>query len=118
MIIDLEGKLGRKLIEHGVTKDEILATDFVTWPCAGALTAPISAKRVTVFVPRAWIGNQTGYGYAFRHEFYHVRQARTWGRVSYWMKHVAARIKTRSMLAKDDPVEIGAYDAERKFLAE
>ena len=74
------------------------------------------AQRATIFCPRAWIADQRGYGYGFRHELCHVAQARRWGFLGYWRRHLAARLRTRSLLAKDDPVEVEAYAAERRFI--
>ena len=115
MMIDPGSDLGRRLIASGVPEVDLLHTRIRVWRFQGALTAALPGGRATILCPRTWIEDQKGYGYAWRHETVHVAQAARWGFVGYWRRHLAARLRTRSLLAKDDPVEIEAYEAERAF---
>ena len=53
-----------------------------------------------------------------RHEFCHVRQMLEWGTMTYLGRHIAARIRTRSILARDSDVERPCYEAQYRAQAE
>ena len=52
-----------------------------------------------------------------RHELCHVQQGEDWGVLGYWSRHIWARIKSRSMGAKENDVERHCYEALREVAA-
>ncbi|GEM_PF-1760116 len=52
-----------------------------------------------------------------RHELCHVQQGEDWGTLGYWRRHIWARIKSRSMAAKETDVECCCCDALREVSA-
>jgi hypothetical protein len=52
-----------------------------------------------------------------RHELCHVQQGEDWGMLTYWRRHIWARITSRSMGAKETDVERCCYDALREVAA-
>lgn len=116
MIADPDSELGRRLQAAGVPDSDLLRTRSAAWPLGGALTVALPGG-CAILHPRAWREHPGAYGYAWRHELVHVEQARRWGFLGYWRRHISARLRTRSLLAESDPVEAEAYAAQRAFSA-
>jgi hypothetical protein len=47
------------------------------------------------------------------HEFCHVDQARRWGTLSYYRRHIWERVKARDLYVRESYVEAPCYDAGR-----
>lgn len=69
-----------------------------------AITLPVPFCGPVIFHKRPLEGA------LLRHELCHVRQLRRWGNIPYVCKHVWARVTSRSLMAKDHPVEKECYD--------
>ena len=127
MKISPDSGVGRRLLGFGVTEEEIAATHVFCWDMqvGAAVTLPLPNGAAVVlakdrYLPQDPTGRlQDGRHVALlRHEFCHVRQIREWGVLTYLGKHIAARIQTRSILARDSDVERPCYEAQRRALAE
>lgn len=87
---------------------------------ADALTVVWPFGKATVFIKSEFIETDdsgeipVGWHLALiRHELYHVEQGRKWGFVGYWACHLWARVKHRSIKAKEASVEAPAYELQR-----
>ena len=79
----------------------------IYWPFHSALTLPLD--KPTIFTCKdhwkTWIV----------HEEYHVKQIERMVRWKYLKAHIAARLRSRSIWAKNEPIEKEAYDAQKKY---
>lgn len=122
-----DSTVGQRLTAFGVAPNEMAATHVFCWnlQAGGALTLPLSNQTAVILAKRRYLPQtqegelQDGRHIALvRHEFCHVRQIRDWGAITYLIKHVWARIKTRSILAVDSDVERPCYEAQARALVE
>lgn len=128
MRIAPDSDVGRRLVGFGVTEPELVATHVFCWDVqvGAALTLPLGGGSAVIlakgrYLPRAPVGGALRDGRhvaLILHEFCHVRQIREWGCLTYLGKHVAARIRTRSLLAVDSEVERPCYEAQARAEAE
>ena len=127
MNISPDSVVGRRLLGFGVTEEELAATRVFQWDVqpGAAGTSPLSGETATILAKGRYLPLDSrgqlrdGRHVALLlHEFCHVRQIREWGALRYLGKHIAARIQTRSILARDSDVERPCYEAQRRALAE
>ncbi len=127
MKIQPDSVAGRRLLAFGVTEEEMAATHVFCWDCqfGAAVTLPLSDRAAVIlaksrYLPQASVGvlSDGRHVALIRHEFCHVRQVREWGALKYICRHIAARIKTRSILARESDVEKPCYEAQARALAE
>ena len=127
MEISPDSVVGRRLLGFGVTGEEIAATRVFQWDLqlGAALTLPLSDHTAVILAKDRYVPLDSrgqlldGRHVALLvHEFCHVRQIREWGALTYLGKHIAARIETRSILARESDVERPCYEAQRRALAE
>ena len=111
---------GQKLMSFGVTAQELDAASFLRldWQFGSAVTLALPGGKCLVLIKGKYLEkDETGglrltpaLGY-FRHELCHVGQALRWGFFGYWRRHLWARLKTRSILAKESDAERPCYEA-------
>lgn len=127
MKISPDSVVGRRLLGFGVTEEELAATGVFQWDVqpGAAGTFPLSGESAVILAKGRYLPLDSrgqlrdGRHVALlRHEFCHVRQIREWGALSYLGKHIAARIQTRSILARDSDVERPCYEAQYRAQAE
>ena len=127
MKISPDSVVGRRLLGFGVTEEELAATYVFRWDLqpGAAGTFPLSDRKAVIlaksrYLPQDRDGRlRDGCHIALlAHEFCHVRQLREWGAPAYLGRHGAARIETRSILARDSDVEKRCYEAQRRALTE
>lgn len=127
MNISPNSVVGRRLLGFGVAEEELAATHVFRWDLqlGAALVVPLSDHTAVIlvksrYVPQCSEGELCDGRHVplLRHEFCHVRQIREWGALAYLGRHIAARIKTRSILARDSDVEKPCYEAQYRALAE
>ena len=127
MRIQSDSIVGQRLLGFGVTEEEMAATHVFRWEWqfGAAVTLPLLNGPAVIlaksrYVPQASVGvlSDGRHVALIRHEFCHVRQVREWGAVTYIGRHIAARIKTRSILARESDVERPCYEAQYRAEAE
>ena len=116
----------QRLIQHGVTPAELAAARIFRLkpPNGDGLTLPIPFFGPIILIRRGWLIydddgelEDSDNLKMLRHEFCHVKQILEWGVPTYLWRHIWARIKTRSMLAKSSPEESGCYSAQDDVVA-
>ncbi len=119
--------VGQRLLQFGVTREELAATHVFQWDLqpGGAGTFPLSDSSAVIFAKGRYLPtNPEGrlldgpHVALIAHEFCHVRQIREWGALSYMGRHIGARIKTRSILARESDVEKPCYDVQHRVRSE
>ncbi len=127
MKIQPNSVVGQRLLGFGVTGEEMVATHVFRWDWqfGAAVTLPLSKGAAVIlaksrYAPQASVGvlSDGRHVALIRHEFCHVRQIREWGALNYIGRHIAARIKTRSILARESDVERSCYEAQARAEAE
>lgn len=117
---------GQFLISQGVSESHLDAARFtkLNWQFGDALTVVWPFGRATIFMKSRFletddsgefpVGRNLG---LIRHELHHVEQGHNWGFIKYWARHLWARIKHRSISAKQSSVEAPAYELQRAAYA-
>ena len=127
MKISPDSVVGRRLLGFGVTREELAATHVFRWDfqVGAAVTLPLAGDAALILAKSGYVPQEApgvlGDGRhvaLLRHEFCHVRQIREWGALDYLGKHIAARIETRSILARESDVERSCYEAQYRAEAE
>ena len=83
----------------------------------GAITVALPFKRAVILLKSRYLqlpeladGRHLA---LIRHEFCHVNQLQRWGFAQYWLRHLWARVRTRSVLAAESDAEAPCYEAQR-----
>lgn len=128
MRIRTDSSSAQRLRTHGVTDEEMeKARIFVfNQQFGAAITLPIPLLGPTIFIKKKYLvfeppvdGGESqledGPSIALlRHEFCHVRQILEWGSLMYMPRQLWARVRSRSLYAKETPEEAPCYQAERE----
>ena len=113
----------RILTSHGVGLREIEATRIyvLNFQKGAAITLALPFLGPTILIKRAWLGldennelTDSWHMQMLCHELCHVRQMQEWGSLRYMARHLLARIKTRSVLAKSAPEERECYEVQER----
>ena len=113
----------QRLAQHGVDEAEIAATRWYVWnfQIGAAITLPVPFLGPVVFIKdgRLPIGAdgelEDAQDLRFPvHELCHARQVLDWGTARYIVRHLLARIRTFSVLAKSAAEEVPCYDAQQR----
>ena len=118
---------GQFLTSQGVSESVLESAKFrvLNWQAGDALTVVWPNRNATVFVRSRYIETDDAGELPIswklaliRHELYHVEQGQQWGFFKYWARHLWARVKHRSISAKNSSVEAPAYVLQRQARAE
>ncbi len=118
---------GQFLISQGVTETVLNAAKFraLNFQAGDALTVVWPNRNATIFIRSRYIEPDesgelpvTWKLALIRHELHHVEQGQQWGFFRYWARHLWARVKYRSISAKNSPEEAPAYVLQRQARAE
>ena len=123
MRIAYDSPSGQRLAQHGVERRELEATRIYgfDFQLGAAITLPIPFMGTSIFLRRKWlVYDEEGelkdsWDLAIlRHELRHVCQILDWGGVVYMARQLWARVKTRSLYARESPEESHCYEAEAR----
>ncbi len=112
---------GQFLLSQGVPESVLTAATFraLNQQMGAALTVVWPTRNATVLIKSKYIEtDESGeipvtYKLALiRHELYHVEQGQQWGFIGYWARHLWARIRHLSVMAKSSSVEAPAYELQ------
>ena len=111
---------------NGAGEAEIAATRWVVWnwQVGYAITLPVPLLGMFVFIKRDHLvldengdlADTAEIRYPI-HELCHSKQVLDWGVARYYWRHIAARIRTRSMIARESDVETPCYEIQGEVLA-
>ena len=113
---------GALLMQRGVAKRELAAARVyvLNFQVGAAITLPVPFFGPVILIKSAWlVMNEKGeltdteHVQILCHEFCHVRQILDWGTAVYMARHLWARVRTRSLLAKSAPEESECYEVTR-----
>ncbi len=110
----------------GVDPENLATTRFITFnlQLGDAITLPIPFVGPVVLIKSKFLefdGHELKDApslWLLRHELCHVAQIRRWGSLGYVLKHLWARMRTRSILATDSDVEAECYEIHERFRRE
>ncbi len=115
---------GAELQTFGVSTGHLDRTTFWGWRkpfISGGLTVVLPFGKTIVIIESRYLRKDADGELIIdrqialpRHELCHVQQGEDWGVLGYWRRHIWARIKSRSMGAKETDVERHCYEALRK----
>ncbi len=113
---------GQFLISQGVPVSALNSTRLrvLNWQTGDALTVMLPFGRATIFMKSRFLEVDADGSLPvsrrlplIRHELFHVQQGQKWGFFSYWARHLWARVRHRSISAKQSSVEAPAYEVQR-----
>jgi hypothetical protein len=113
---------GRRLIGWGVSSVELGRARLFRWDRqkGGAITIALPFNRAVILLRNRYLVRAPDGTLAdgrhlalIRHEFCHVAQLQRWGFFQYWLRHLWARVRSRSVLAAESDVEAPCYEAQR-----
>lgn len=120
--IRTDSPAGQFLVSQGVSASVLDSTRFrsLNWQAGDALTVVWPFGRATVFIRSRFLEADPAGDLPvdrnlplIRHELFHVQQGQEWGFLSYWARHLWARVRHRSISAKESSVEAPAYEVHR-----
>lgn len=126
MKINLDSPSARRLMQHGVKPRELKASRIFVFDfqIGDAITLPLPIIGPVILIKRRWLVfddddqlEDSANLKMLRHELCHVRQIQDWGGLAYMRRHIWARIKTRSILARTAIEESVCYSAQAKVTA-
>ena len=118
-----ESAAGQFLISQDVPEDVLNSTRFraLDWQAGDALTVVWPTRNATVFIKSRFLETDESGDLPvgrnlplIRHELHHVHQGKQWGFIGYWARHLWARVRHFSLMAKDSSVEAPAYGLQRE----
>lgn len=123
MRISPESRSAQVLTFHGVGRRQLEATRVFVWnfQLGSAITLPVPIVGPSIFIKRAWLDydedgelRDSAHIKMLCHEFCHIHQIQEWGSVKYVARHLLARIRTRSVLARSAPEEEECYSVQER----
>ena len=113
---------GALLMQRGVAERELTAARVyvLNFQVGAAITLPVPFFGPVILIKSAWLAwddagelTDTEHVKVLCHEYCHVRQILDWGTMAYAARHLWARVRTRSLLAKSAPEESECYEVTR-----
>jgi hypothetical protein len=117
--IQLDSPAGEFLISQGVPAHALNSTRFLalSLPGGDALTVIRPFGRAMVFIKSQFLKPDLDGDLLadrslplLRHELFHVQQGHKWGFISYWARHLWARVRHLNLSPKKSSVEAPAYE--------
>ena len=112
---------GVELQMYGVDVAHLDSTTFWGWRnlfISGSLTVVLPFGKAIVIIESRYLRKDANGQLVIdrelpllQHEVCHVLHGEDWGTLGYWRRHIWARIKSRSIAAKETDVERHCYEA-------